>query len=69
MADITAVQHAGESAMCNNRKVWMPDHVWYTIARLYPTLLQSAACRWLLPMQDCSSNSLEKLCTMEARIY
>jgi len=38
MADITAIQHTGESAMYDTETVWMPDHVWHVISSLCPTL-------------------------------
>ena len=53
------------SAMCNTGTVCMSDHVWHVIASLCSFLSQSAACRWLLPMQNCSGNCLEKPYTKE----
>ncbi len=45
MADITAIQHTGESAMRDNGSVWMPEHVWLSHCQSvsYPILSQQFA--------------------------
>ncbi len=40
-----------------------------SLAVCVPPYSQSAACRWILPMQSCSGNLLQKPCMMEERSY